>query len=172
MKLFFKKFKIEIVMSLTMLLLILLFNLNYSLFLVNGESMLPTLKDKQLIILKKDKSKEKGQIAVLSSNGSWTNKEKKLIKRIIALENDNVSIENDSLIVNNELVANIKDKKCKVNNFKFTVPEKYVFVVGDNYGNSNDSLTQLCLENDDYLIHQDKIIVTGKLISFFEREEF
>lgn len=124
--------------------------------------MYPALNDKQIILIKKDKVIKKNQLIVFSSPESWTKNEKRFIKRVVAVEGDEISIQNDNLIINDEVIANIEDKKCQLNQFNLNVPKGYFFAVGDNYSNSNDSLTQLCLNNENYLVEIESAIISGE----------
>lgn len=106
---------------------------------VDGESMYPTLKDKEILLLNKfDKKYERFDIVVFNYSGS------KLIKRVIGLPGEHIKF------VNNKLYINGKEVK-DVENVEFTldydikqldydvIPENTYFLVGDNRGNSTDS---------------------------------
>lgn len=106
---------------------------------VDGESMYPTLKDKEILLLNKfDKKYERFDIVVFNYSGS------KLIKRVIGLPGEHIKF------VNNKLYINGKEVK-DVENVEFTldydikqldydvIPENTYFLIGDNRANSTDS---------------------------------
>ena len=127
---------------------------------VDGDSMYPTLKNNDYLLLEKfDKNYKRFDVVVLDYHND------KLIKRVIGLPGDTVSYKNDKLYINGKYVKEtfldeaykkkiIADKKKNsLNNSKvyFTddfdiellgytvIPEGYYFVVGDNRSNSTDS---------------------------------
>lgn len=108
---------------------------------VDGSSMVPTLKDHQILLLKKyDHSFKRFDIVVLKY------KNEKLVKRIIGLPGETVSYSNHKLWINGKeieesfLPENIKTDDFTLSNIGYTViPEGYYFVVGDNRGDSLDS---------------------------------
>lgn len=108
---------------------------------VDGSSMVPTLKDNQILLLKKyDHSFKRFDIVVLKYRGE------KLVKRIIGLPGESVAYINNELWINERKVEekflpnNIQTKDFKLENIGYTtIPEGYYFVVGDNRGDSLDS---------------------------------
>lgn len=102
---------------------------------VNGESMFPTLFNRDKLIIKnvlKDKYK-KNEIIVFNKKIFIS---KFLIKRIVAITDDKILIKNNGdIYINNKYIFN--DKQLKYN-FKI-IPKNCIFVIGDNYKNSIDS---------------------------------
>lgn len=116
---------------------------------VDGHSMENTLMDKdRVIITDLFYTPEVGDIVVLSKYGSENNENSQpLIKRVVAIEGDEVLINYDDgkVYVNgveSETVRFAKDDFIiEEGNVEFpqTVPEGCVFVLGDNRNNSTDS---------------------------------
>lgn len=100
---------------------------------VNGESMDNTLKDGQILILKKyDKSYERFDIVVLNYNNE------RLIKRVIGLPGETVEYKDGVLYINGEVV---EDEFASITgNFSHAkISEGNYLVLGDNRPKSNDS---------------------------------
>lgn len=134
--------------------------------IVNGESMIPTLKEKQILILNKyDKKYNRGDIVVVNYfNGE---KEERLIKRVIGLPGEKVEYNENKLYINDKKV---EDRFAKdTENFELSyididmkkIPEGYYFVIGDNRNNSIDSRIIGLVKKEDI-----KGTVTQSLIPF------
>lgn len=107
---------------------------------VVGESMEPTLKNKQVLALNKfSRNFEVGDIVVLRSKTL----NKSLIKRIVAKGGDTVSMVDGELYVNDVLVKPDYDTIPTFESFNtVVVPDGHYFVMGDNRPNSLDSRSE------------------------------
>lgn len=110
--------------------------------IVSGNSMDNTLKNNQVLLLKKyDKNYQRFDIVVIDFNSEIL--KERLIKRIIGLPGEEVKYKDGSLYINNKLV---KDDFSSITG-DFTskqigstkVPDGKYLVLGDNRSNSVDS---------------------------------
>lgn len=110
---------------------------------VDGDSMLPNLHDGDRVITTNLLYKaEKGDVVVVDKNAKYG---KPLIKRVIATAGDNIVVDystGDVYVNGEKLSEDYIYEKISVqekSNVNITVPEGYVFVMGDNRNNSLDS---------------------------------
>ena len=105
---------------------------------ISGDSMSPTLEHDQIIVLLKTKKFQRGDLIGFYYQG------KILLKRVIALPEDEVAIDADgNVYVNGELLDEpyVTDKglgDCDLE-FPYKVPGTCYFVLGDQRSNSVDS---------------------------------
>lgn len=114
---------------------------------IDGMSMQCALQDKDVTFVEKlsliTHNLKRGQIVIFNSN----NKNKDVyIKRIIAVEGDQIEIQNGKVYLNRKLLSEnylsantITTTGPFLGNKAYTVPNGYVFVLGDNRSDSLDS---------------------------------
>lgn len=114
--------------------------------IVDGESMMPTLEDRDRMIVNKLSYKigEPKRFDIVVFHAS---EEKDYIKRVIGLPGETIEYNNDTLYVNGKAMDEpyLDDYKKDLiggtltEPFTVKVPEGYVFVMGDNRRYSKDS---------------------------------
>lgn len=116
---------------------------------VDGDSMFNTLKDNEVLLLKKyDKDFDRFDIVVFNHGSS------KLIKRVIGLPGEHVEYKNNELYINGEKIEDAK-VLMKTGDFKLedlgfsVIPKDMYFVLGDNRTNSTDSRLIGLVSKDD-----------------------
>lgn len=128
---------------------ILFFTFVFRLAAVNGESMLPTLVDKdRLIVSYLFYTPKNGDIVIVNNDNPAL--EKVIVKRVIATEGQTVDIDFDSgevkvdgKVLQEDYINNLTLLDEGGHNYPVTVPENCVFVMGDNRMNSTDSRSPL-----------------------------
>ena len=119
---------------------------------VNGSSMEPNLQEGELLITSKFFKYKKGDMVAFYYN------DKILIKRVIAIEGDVLSMDDDGSVTVNgtrlqeDYVKELDYGKCDIT-FPFMVPENSVFILGDNRKFSLDSRSSSigCILNDNII---------------------
>ena len=116
---------------------------------VDGQSMLPTLKDNEILLLKKyDRAFERFDVIVFNYNNS------RLIKRVIGLPGDYVEYKDNKLYINGKHIKENFVRNSQTADFKLEdieldkVSNGCYFVMGDNRNNSTDSriIGEVCQE--------------------------
>lgn len=118
--------------------------------MVDGESMNPTLQNREILILNKfDKTFEYNDIIVLNY------KNERLIKRIIAKPGDYIEYKNHKLYINGKLKKDKFAKDTKEFCLEYfdikKIPKDQYFVLGDNRNNSIDSRIIGLISKDDIM---------------------
>ncbi|MGL5327958.1 MAG: signal peptidase I [Peptostreptococcaceae bacterium] len=115
--------------------------------IVSGDSMYPTLKDKDYLFVNKlaymnGKIPQKGDIIVFETDliDYDSGKEKDLVKRVIALPGEHIIIKDgqvsiDGVILDEEYLKGVYTD----GEIDMIVPENHVFTMGDNRPASGDS---------------------------------
>lgn len=105
---------------------------------IEGSSMEPTLNDDEIVVLIKTDNLKRGQLCCFSYQNKF------LIKRIIGIPGDTVSIdENGYVFINGEAIPEpyLLDRalgECDVT-FPLTVTDNHYFILGDHRSTSIDS---------------------------------
>jgi signal peptidase I len=127
-----------------LLIIVLMFSFIMRVSTVDGESMLPTLNDRDMLLVSNIYSDLKqGDIIVASTMGFL---EHPIVKRVIATEGQvvNINAALHQVSVNGKAIddasfINAPTKELGDISYPFTVPAGCVFVMGDNRNGSTDS---------------------------------
>jgi signal peptidase I len=123
------------------LLLLLAHALVFELFLVTGNSMDPTLKDEDRVLVLKHVDPKRGELVVFKNPNEPA---QNIIKRVIALGGDTIEIRNGRVLVNGaELgepyLVHPADRDGSLDMASLAVGPGKIFVLGDNRIVSQDS---------------------------------
>ena len=117
---------------------------------IKGDSMLPNFLDGEYLLTYKItyrlRKPKRGDVIVFEAPGAGGDE---FIKRIIGLPGEQVSLNNGSILINNQRLGESylsETIKSQGGNFlkegqEIVVPNEYYFVLGDNRGASSDSRT-------------------------------
>lgn len=133
-----------IVITTIVALLVFCFHMFFAIVRVDGPSMNNTLEDGQFALLSKKHEIERFDIVVLNERLVDGGESKNIIKRVIGMPGDRITVIKGKLYINNEeyvepylSAENIKDF-AKVD-WDIRVPDNHYFVLGDNRDVSKDS---------------------------------
>jgi len=138
----------------------------YSIFIVDGVSMEPTILNGQLVLLNKvfyrgDREPKRGESVVVEYPGDP--KHKRYVKRVIGLPSEKVVVANGSVYINSKKLSENylpygietdQDGKWELNNDQY-------FLMGDNRPLSNDCRYFGPVEKRFFIGHSDWIIYPG-----------
>ena len=123
----------------------------YSVVGVVGDSMNPTLKHGDTLILKQTANPTPGTIFVFNKPKTWTYvglKDSVIIKRVAAHPGDVLSFDGEAFFVNGEVAYALKedDYECAAGEvgFEHQLTKSQIFVMGDNAPVSLDSRRIFC----------------------------
>lgn len=145
-----KKIAIELVPYIVVLLLVLLVK-QYVVtpMQVKGDSMYPTLKDGDFMVLNKFSYNfhdiKRFDIVVVDKKDSY------LIKRVIALPNETIKYQDNKLYINDEYIEEDYLDGHVTSNFEYTTGDNCYFVMGDNREVSLDSRYLGCFDKSKIL---------------------
>lgn len=107
---------------------------------VDGFSMRPTLEDGEFVLVSKLSyvwsDVERGDIVVFHFP---LNPDEELIKRVIGLPGDRVKVQDGQVFVNGQMLNEPYIAQTPYYSGEWTVEDGFLFVLGDNRNNSNDS---------------------------------
>lgn len=142
-----------LVSLLVVLACFIVFNLNFLIIRVDGHSMDPTLHHGQYLLVKKHEPVKRFEIAILNECLADKAPKKMIVKRIIGLAGDKITVIKGKLYINDKECVERYLVKKNVNDFNrldwtIKVPKGYVFVLGDNRDISKDSRSVGCFKKD------------------------
>ena len=125
---------------------VIIFRMVFSVSIVNGPSMMPTLKDRDVTLVHNDEKVKRFDIVVLNERIADDGASKRIVKRVIGFGGDVLTVIDGQLYINNKKYNEPYLDSKYTKNFKnvdwtIIVPKGYVFVLGDNRDISKDSRT-------------------------------
>lgn len=132
------------IVSLIILTIATLFVLNFGIVLIDGKSMNSTLEDGEIHIFRKFGEPEIGDIVVVEERLTDDYPSHHIIKRLVGKSGDVLRVQSGHLYRNGELVEEPYINRSLAQEFaesdwEITIPEGYIFIMGDNRDASKDS---------------------------------
>ena len=131
---------------------VLIATLAFPVLQISGSSMEPTLNDEEIVVLLKTTKMKKGELCCFSYQN------KLLIKRVIGLPGDKISIDENGTVYVNEMMIDEPyaiDKalgECDIT-FPCYVSDNHYFVLGDHRSTSIDSRSSVIGQvSEDYIV--------------------
>lgn len=103
---------------------------------ISGNSMYPTLKDKQVVRVSKIKEINRFDIVIAKKHDNYL-----IVKRVMGLPNEKIEYKNNHLYINDEPITEdfIDLYTVKTEDFTYVLEEDEYFLLGDNREYSTDS---------------------------------
>lgn len=133
-----------------MILITLLFlKCIFPIYTVSGQSMAPTLLNHDIIVGTTVAKPSYNDVIVAYQLDRNLNKIL-VVKRVIGLPGDSVSVTDTKITVNKITVMNLDSTHSTIiKNCELVVPDNHLFVMGDNYNDSFDSRYTECIAIND-----------------------
>lgn len=128
------------------LIAVIIFRMAFSVFIVNGPSMMPTLHNRDVTLVHKNEKVKRFDIVVLNERLADNGPSKRIVKRVIGFGGDVITVIGGQLYINNKKYDEPYLQEKYIKNFKkvdwtIVVPKGHIFVLGDNRDVSKDSRT-------------------------------
>lgn len=162
MKEFISKNKSDIIFILILVVISIAISKNVAILHIRGNSMYPTYEHGNILLLKKGKEISNDDIVVFKSPESWGSNNSNFIKRAVAKQGDLVELSENEMKINNKSIYIDKHECQGIQDTSFTLKENQYLVLGDNTSESNDSVSQYCIGNEEYIIEESSMIIYGK----------
>ena len=123
---------------------VLVFNSLFMITRVDGQSMAPTLKSGSVILVKRSEKVRRFDIVALVERVKEHGPSKNIIKRVVGLPGDTITVLNGTLYINDRkydepYLQEKFIKEYKKSSYTLKVPKDMYFVLGDNRDVSKDS---------------------------------
>lgn len=127
--------------------------------IVSGQSMYPTLRESEFLLMIKKSNIEKNSIVTFESDKAWKEQTRgDYIKRVLGVPGDTISVDEEFLYVNDTKILTFKDRlKNSIGDYSYTLKNDEYFLVGDNVGRSIDSLYRLLEGKREYIVNREFI---------------
>ncbi len=123
----------DLVMAIILLVLLVLTRF-VSIVYISGPSMQPTFHTGDCILIFRSDNVDRNDIAVIEWQDKW------LIKRVVGLPGETLEMSEGRTYIDGELLVEDFDFYTGNRNLPLiTIPDNYVFIIGDNRENSHDS---------------------------------